>query len=111
MQRKPMLVGLVSGLTVLAMQPALGGQAAADVPTCFGKAATIVGTADRIHPDNLQGTAGPDVIVAGLGADRIQGLGGDDLICGGPGVDSIAGGSGADRVNGGFGDDVIFGEW
>ena len=44
--------------------------AIAAVPTCQGKAATIVGTA---KDDTLNGTPGDDVIVGGAGLDVIYG--------------------------------------
>jgi Ca2+-binding RTX toxin-like protein len=67
------------------------------IETCWGVEATIVGT---IGSDVLNGTAGPDVIVAGDGDDTINGLDGDDLICGG---------NGGDVINGGDGDDALYG--
>jgi Ca2+-binding RTX toxin-like protein len=74
----------------------------AQVPTCFGQPATIVGTE---RGDILNGTEGPDVIV-GLGKnDNIHGLGGDDRICGNAGDEYLAGGEGNDQVKGGEGDD------
>ena len=69
------LVGF-SALLVLTMQPA-SAPAAADVPTSFGRPATILGTEGD---DTLIGTAGPDVIV---------GLGGSDFVRPGPGDDGI----------------------
>lgn len=80
------------------------GAGPAAKPTCFGKAATIIG-----KPGNdflLTGTRRADVI-AGLGGnDRIDGGGGNDLICGGAGSDILAGGPGADRLDGGAGFDT-----
>jgi hypothetical protein len=73
-------------------------------PLCFGRAATIVGTAGA---DTLVGTAGPDVIVGLGGKDTISGLGGNDRICGGAGADQITGGGGNDRLNGGPGADTL----
>jgi Ca2+-binding RTX toxin-like protein len=74
----------------------------AQVPTCFGQPATIVGT-ERV--DILNGTEGADVIV-GLGeADTIKGFGGDDLICGNAGDEWLVGGEGNDQVKGEEGDD------
>jgi hypothetical protein len=51
-------------------------------PTCFGKRATIVGTA---RADVLKGTSRPDVIAGLAGNDVIKGLGGGDRICAGKG--------------------------
>ena len=73
---------------------------------CYGKAATIVGTAGA---DTLIGTAGPDVILGLGGNDTITGLGGNDRICGGRGADQINGGAGLDRINGGPGADILKG--
>lgn len=80
--------------------------AGAQVRTCQGEPATIVGT---VHSDRLVGTSGPDVIVALGGADVIIGLGGNDIICGGWGNDTIKAGGGNDRVYGGPGADSITG--
>lgn len=67
-------------------------------PRCFGKTATIVGTAG---PDRLSGTNVRDVIVSLGGQDRISGRGGKDLLCGGRGSDLVMGGDGRDRLSGG----------
>lgn len=75
--------------------------------TCFGKAATRIGTK---RANVLKGTAGNDVIVGLGGADTIYGLGGDDLLCGGGGSDRIYGGDGNDRLSGGDGNDLLLGE-
>jgi uncharacterized delta-60 repeat protein len=66
-----------------------------DRSRCFGKEATIVGTAGR---ERLTGTPHRDVIVALGGADEVRGLGGPDLICGGKGKDRLFGGAGRDQV-------------
>ncbi|WP_109508342.1 calcium-binding protein [Nocardioides speluncae] len=93
--------GWTGAALLLAMltAPAAGGAAAA-VPTCFGKKATIVGTEKT---DRLFGTDGPDVIVGRGGDDVIKGRGGDDLICGNYGADRLSGGPGRDSLNGGKG--------
>jgi Ca2+-binding RTX toxin-like protein len=77
----------------------------ADVPTCHGERATIVGT---VREDSLRGTSKPDVIVARGGSDLVDGLGGDDMICGGAGGDSIDAGGGANVVYGGGGSDTVW---
>lgn len=69
----------------------------AEVVTCRGLVATIVGTAGA---DRLVGTAGADVIAGLDGDDTIFGLGGDDIICACPGADRVAGGTGNDRIYG-----------
>jgi hypothetical protein len=76
------------------------------VPTCFGVAATQVGTPGN---DVIWGTPGDDVIVSGRGNDQIRRSAGDDLICAGTGADRLAGGAGNDRLDGGYGHDVLFG--
>ena len=59
--------------------------ASSPTPTCFGRHATIVGTA---ADERIEGTVGADVIVGLGGQDIIDGLGGGDRICGngGPGI-------------------------
>jgi Ca2+-binding RTX toxin-like protein len=89
--------------------------ASAAAPKCFGKKATIVGTAKA---DQIKGTAKADVIVGGGGGDVVKGLGGGDWICGGNGSDTLIGGdkgdallgeAGNDALNGGGGNDGFFG--
>lgn len=80
-------------------QPVLG--------TCNGMTPTITGTT---RDDEIEGTDGPDVILAGPGADRIFGFGGDDVICGGPGNDMIRGGTGDDLLFGNEAADTIYGD-
>ena len=96
-----MIVALC-GLLAVTTAPAHGGVA----PTCFGQAATIVGTPAA---DTIIGTPGPDVIVGQAGADIIRGRGGNDRICGGVGADIIKGGFGNDMLSGGGGADIIHG--
>jgi Ca2+-binding RTX toxin-like protein len=86
---------------------------------CFGRAATIVGTAEA---DVLVGTMQSDVIVGAGGKDKVFGLGGDDFLCAGRSgspkdYSKIQGGRGDDHIlgnsswlfRGGGGDDVIRG--
>lgn len=88
-------------------------------PECFGREATIVGTAGD---DVLVGTNGSDVIHGRGGDDLIRGLAGRDHIClgmrrpnrhndsvlrGNRGDDHLRGSGG--RLNGGLGDDVVKG--
>jgi Ca2+-binding RTX toxin-like protein len=90
----------VLGLMAVAVPPAQA------VPSCKGRAATIVGSSG---PDQLVGTLGADVIVGRDGDDRISGLGGRDVICGGSGDDDIFGGDQADVMAGGRGNDDLLG--
>jgi Ca2+-binding RTX toxin-like protein len=92
---------------VLAMT-LLPGISKADVPTCFGQQATIVGQPDPYEGwDYIRGTSGPDVIVGTEGGDVILGFRGDDLICGMGGGDQIEPRRGNDKVDGGDGGDGI----
>jgi stage II sporulation protein D len=96
-------VAAITALLLLGL-PAVSSAA---TPTCFGEAATIVGTGGA---DMLEGTSGRDVIVGRGGADVIDGKGGDDLLCGNGGRDVIRGGNGSDRIAGGGGADEISGD-
>ncbi len=80
--------------------------AGSPLPTCQGRAATLLGSE---RADVLRGTGGNDVIVARAGADTITGLGGADLICAGPGNDWVDAGAGADVIVAGDGDDYVLG--
>jgi hypothetical protein len=85
------------------------GQPLADIYTCYGYWATILGTNGSDIFNGVIGTDGPDVINGLNGSDFIYGLGGDDFICGGPGNDNIQGGPGEDTIMGDEGDDKIYG--
>ena len=76
------------------------------VPTCAGKAATIVGGAG---PTQIRGTKRADVIVDLDGHNAVDGRGGDDTVCTGPGDDTVAGGGGDDTIVVGDGNDSIDG--
>ncbi|MGH8614968.1 MAG: M64 family metallopeptidase [Gammaproteobacteria bacterium] len=78
----------------------------ANVLTCFGAPATVVGTNGN---NNLKGTSGNDAIVGLGGKDIINGEGGNDIICGGDGKDIIRGGTGNDQLDGGAGSDILHG--
>jgi Ca2+-binding RTX toxin-like protein len=67
-------------------------------PTCFGKAATIVGPrpGNAAGETRVIGTAGPDVIFSRWDDQFIFGRGGDDLLCGHA---EIHGGPGDDRLS------------
>jgi Ca2+-binding RTX toxin-like protein len=79
---------------------------AAQLPTCNGLPATIIGTDGD---DVLTGTAGPDVIVGLNGNDVIRGGPGNDVICGGPGEDTLSGQGGNDTLFGEQDDDILDG--
>lgn len=88
----------------LALSICLTPVASAVAPMCFGKAATIIGT------------AGPDTLFAPTGS-VVFGRGGDDLIevdggyaCGGLGDDHIVGLGNDDHVDGGGGNDHLDGD-
>jgi Ca2+-binding RTX toxin-like protein len=76
------------------------------VPTCNGRTPTIVGNGLN---NIINGTAGPDVIVALAGADTVNGNGGDDTICAGDGPDRVYGGDGRDWIDGGASNDDLNG--
>lgn len=96
---------------LLALAPAivvvigiLAVPASAAAPQCFGRLATIVGTA---RGDRLTGTSGRDVIHGRGGDDFIRGLAGNDLLCGGGGGDLVVGNEGRDRLHGGAAPDGL----
>ena len=62
------------------------GTVTINVGSCFGQAATVVGTAGN---DALKGTRGRDVIVALGGKDTVRSFAGKDLICTGSGRDKV----------------------
>ena len=78
----------------------------AEVVTCQGVPATIIGTQGN---DILDGTEGNDVISGLGGKDVIIGYGGDDIICGNDGNDNLRGYSGNDILDGGNGADSLIG--
>ncbi|MFY0407584.1 hypothetical protein [Solicola sp. PLA-1-18] len=88
---------------------------AADVPTCFGRTATIVGGPPDPNVPDVSGTDGDDVIVTGNagfattgpGDDRICVTGTASFVAGGTGDDRIRVDGGSDYVSGDEGDDVI----
>lgn len=94
-------------LATLLSGPALQHSRSLTAPACFGRTATIVGTAGR---DVLTGTSQSDVIVTLEGRDIVSGGPGNDLICGGDGSDGLSGQAGDDRIRGGgAGDDITGG--
>jgi VCBS repeat-containing protein/ELWxxDGT repeat protein len=58
------------------------------------------------HDDDLTGTDGSNIIIAGAGDDTVDAQGGSDLVLGGRGNDTVDGGAGSDLVEGGQGNDV-----
>jgi Ca2+-binding RTX toxin-like protein len=67
---------------------------------------THLGTASH---DEIDGTTGPDVIIALGGNDIVNGRRGEDLIISGSGDDHVDGRGGDDVVFAGSGDDEVFG--
>ena len=99
MRKRMLSTVIATGVIASLVAPAY--VAAATVPTCFGKRATIVGTnRDPLKPVELKGTAKNDVIVGLRGVDIIDGRGGNDLVCAGGGDDLIQSGAGNDKVKG-----------
>jgi ABC-type transport system substrate-binding protein len=98
--------GVVGAVVAVAVVLAVAGPAPAAPPTCFGIAATIVGTDGD---DVLTGTPGVDYVYAGGGNDEVRAGDDNDLVCGGAGDDRLFGGAGADRLRGEAGNDWIFG--
>jgi Tol biopolymer transport system component len=82
------------------------GTVTINVGSCFGAAATLVGTPGR---DALKGTQGRDVIVGLGGPDRVSSFAGKDLICAGSGGDKVKAGAGNDKVVAGGGADRVYG--
>jgi hypothetical protein len=99
-------------LAVIAMAATLAAAPPAGArhrPTCFGKAATIVGTNG---PNHISGTPHKDVIVALGGRDVIKAPKGpknkgNDVICAGGGNDYVKGGTDDEKISGGPGKDYI----
>jgi len=56
---------------------------------------------------DIEGTAGPDILMGSYGFNSLSGLAGQDLLCGGPGPDRLRGGPGADRFHGAGGNDTL----
>ena len=79
----------------------------AQMSTCLGLPANIIGTAGH---DVLNGTPGNDVIIGLGGDDTINGFGGNDTICGDDGNDRLYGADGNDVIVGANGDDIVAGD-
>lgn len=97
-----------------------------EAPTCFGRAATIIGSLESgsqsgeadVHnvmmgfagDDELYGANLADFICGGSGNDpALIGYRGADHLSGNSGDDTLVGGAGADRILGRLGDDTITG--
>jgi hypothetical protein len=98
---------MIAAAAVLCSVPAFAAQdrSTGRSYTCFGRRATLTGTAAA---DRLVGTPRSDVIVGLGGGDRIIGGGGDDLICSGRGKDLVTAGAGDDRIAAEAENDAIF---
>ncbi len=108
---KPILMA-IGGLVAFTLAPAVAADAK-DAPKCFGRHATIVGTAgdDRLvglgdARDVIYGGGGDDYI---LGGDFYEGGDASDLLCGGAGADRVIGSPGDDKLSGGLGKDYVDG--
>jgi Ca2+-binding RTX toxin-like protein len=99
-------VALAVVLTLPAVVAFTTAADAASLGSCQHAGVTIRGTAGA---DELVGTPGRDVIMAGDGDDVIRGRGGGDTICAGSGDDLVRGGPGSDEVTGASGGDELRG--
>ena len=105
-QTRRVSIVVASAVPLVAVFLILPQAANAARPRCFGKRATIVGTAKA---DVLKGTSRPDVIAGLAGNDVLRGLAGNDSICGGKGNDTLLGGGGEDLLEGDEGRDKLSG--
>lgn len=96
----------VTGVILTVLMVGIGVPAAGASRLCFGQEPTIVGS---LSSETIEGTEGPDVILARAGNDTVRGGGGNDLICGNDGSDWLHGDEGNDRIFGGIRWDVIEG--
>ncbi len=79
---------------------------ASELPTCFGKAPTAVGTDG---PDAMKTTSKADVILGFGDKDVVNASGGNDRVCGGDGNDKLKGAAGKDKLKGEKGKDTCIG--
>lgn len=79
---------------------------ASELPTCFGKAPTAVGTNG---PDAIKTSSKADVILAFGDKDVVNASGGNDRVCGGEGNDKLKGAAGKDKLKGEKGKDTCIG--
>ena len=74
---------------------------------------TFLDTADNIDgstgQDMILAGGGNDVVRAGQGDDRVDGEDGDDTLIGGEGDDCLMGGAGSNLLEGGYGADTLVG--
>jgi Ca2+-binding RTX toxin-like protein len=109
---RPSVVVLASAFAAAALVLGVSASgASAPWPTCFGEAATIVGTDGN---ETITGTSGDDVIAALGGDDVVTSGGGFDTVCGGDGNDVLIATDGGDFldiavISGDAGDDRIQG--
>lgn len=94
-----LLCTVLASVLGVAAVPASGVHAA---PTCFGRAATIIGGGA------INGTPGDDVIVGSPGPDTIHSGLGVHFICSGDGDDDVSG-DGEVWISGGAGNDLLQG--
>ncbi len=117
MKSKRLVTRMMTTASIIAGVVGVATPQVSAAPTCFGRAATIVGTNG---PDGLSGEPGVTDVIVGLGGnDSISG-GVDfpdqippkpDYICAGPGADYVGGGSGDDHMLGGDGNDELEGSF
>ncbi len=98
--------------TLLVVTPValIGASATADAasgPSCHGRSATMVVSAQS--PYSVRGTDHRDVIVVTGGDHSIWAGDGDDVVCGNGSANIVHGGGGDDRIYGGWGDDRLYG--
>jgi hypothetical protein len=68
----------------------------------------VAGEGDDVETEDVNGGAGPDVLLGDGGRNRLTGLCGDDRLTGGGGADVLEGGAGSDTIDGRDGDDIIY---
>ena len=109
--------GLPTGITINRETGNLAGTVGYDAADTASLNATIKATdagglsasmslkVSVINTPTIAGTAGPDLIKAGLGNDSISGGAGNDTLSGGAGNDTLVGGAANDLLTGGDGAD------
>jgi hypothetical protein len=66
------------------------------------------GEGDDVETEDVNGGAGPDVLLGDDGRNGLTGLCGDDRLTGGGGADVLEGDAGSDTIDGRAGDDIIY---